>query len=381
MMKGKIPDSTVSITGIIIAAGFSFRMKTLKQLLPLNGLPAVIQAVKSMQAGGLQDIIVVVGHKSEQLIPLLRNLNVKVLINERYAEGMFTSIQTGVSNLSPQTKGFFLLPADTPIISAETIPSLIHAFQTQNEIVYPCYLGHRGHPPLVSARYIPDILNWKDEGGLRAVLNCFENYAVDVPVNDRGILLDMDTPSDYLKLCKFCRENPIPSLKECEMLLDLENVPLEVRNHSQAVASMACEIGRRLNEVGCQLNLPLIHAAGVLHDIAKGEHNHALKGADRLADYPEVAEVVAAHMDICVSSSEFPDEKEIIYLADKLVKNDQLAGLQSRFAFALEKYKDDPMVRQKVMERLENALMIKDKIEALLKMPFDSIGLEHLRGK
>lgn len=374
-------ESAELITGIIIAAGFSSRMKTFKQLLPLNGLPAVIQAVKSLQAGGLQDIRVVVGYKSEQLIPLLRNLNVKVHINERYAEGMFTSIQVGVADLPQQTKGFFLLPADTPIISRETIRSLIHAFQTQNEIVYPCYLGHRGHPPLVSARYVPDILNWKEEGGLRAFLNGFENYAVDVPVKDQGILLDMDTPWDYLKLCKFCCENPIPSLKECEMLLNIENVPLEVRNHSQAVAFFASELARRLNDAGCSLDLPLIQAAGVLHDIAKGEHNHALKGAERLADYPEVAEIVASHMDICVSPSEFPDEKEIIYLADKLVKKDQLIGLQSRFAFALEKYKDDPLIKQKVMERLENALTIKDKIEALLKMPMDNLELEHLRGK
>lgn len=380
-MKDKMPESAASLTGIIIAAGFSFRMKTLKQVLPLNGVPAIVQAVKSLQAGGLHDIRVVVGYKSEQLIPLLQNLDVTMLINEHYAEGMFTSIQTGVANLPPQTKGFFLLLADTPIISAETIPSLIHAFQNQSEIVYPCYQGERGHPPLISARYIPDILSWQEEGGLRAVLNRFEDYAVDVPVNDRGILLDMDTPSDYLKLCKYCRVDQIPSVEECEMLLDIANVSPEVRNHSHAVASVACELGGRLNAAGGRLNLSLIQAAGILHDIAKGEPNHAQRGAERLADYHEVAEIVAAHMNIEVSSAEFPTEKEIIYLADKLVKKNQLTGLQSRFSFALEKYKDDPQIKQKVLERLNNAQLIKEKIEVLLGMPLESIGLEHLRGK
>lgn len=380
-MKDKMPESAVSLTGIIIAAGFSFRMKTLKQVLPLNGVPAIVQAVKSLQDGGLHDIRVVVGYKSEQLIPLLQNLNVTILINEHYAEGMFTSIQTGVANLPPQTKGFFLLLADTPIISAETIPSLINAFQNQSEIVYPCYQEERGHPPLISARYIPDILSWKEEGGLRAVLNRFEDYAINVPVNDRGILLDMDTPSDYLRLCKFCRVDQIPSVEECEMLLDIANVSPEVRNHSHAVASVACELAGRLNAAGGRLNLSMIQAAGVLHDIAKGEHNHAQRGAERLADYPEVAEIVAAHMNIEVSSAEFPTEKEIIYLADKLVKKNQLAGLQSRFSFALEKYKDDPQIKQKILERLNNAQLIKEKIEILLGMPLESIGLEHLRGK
>lgn len=380
-MKDKMPESAASLTGIIIAAGFSFRMKTLKQVLPLNGVPAIVQAVKSLQDGGLHDIRVVVGYKSEQLIPLLQNLNVTILINEHYAEGMFTSIQTGVANLPPQTKGFFLLLADTPIISAETIPSLINAFKNQSEIVYPCYQEERGHPPLISARYIPDILSWQEEGGLRAVLNRFEDYAVDVPVNDRGILLDMDTPSDYLKLCKYCRVDQIPSVEECEMLLDIANASPEVRNHSHAVASVACELAGRLNAVGGRLNLSLIQAAGILHDIAKGEHNHAQRGAERLADYPEVAEIVAAHMNIEVSSAEFLTEKEIIYLADKLVKKNQLTGLQLRFSFALEKYKDDPQIKQKVLERLNNAQLIKEKIEVLLGMPLESIGLEHLRGK
>lgn len=381
MMKDKMPESAASLTGIIIAAGFSFRMKTLKQVLPLNGVPAIVQAVKSLQAGGLHDIRVVVGYKSEQLIPLLQKLNVTILINEHYAEGMFTSIQAGVADLPSRTKGFFLLLADTPIISAETIPSLINAFQNQSEIVYPCYQGERGHPPLISARYIPDILSWKEEGGLRAVLNHFENYAVDVPVNDRGILLDMDTPSDYLRLCKFCRVDQIPSVEECEMLLDIADVSPAVRNHSHAVASVACELGGRLNGAGARLNLSLIQAAGVLHDIAKGEHNHAQRGAEHLADYPEVAEIVAVHMNIEVPSAEFPTEKEIIYLADKLVKKDQLAGLKSRFSFALEKYKDDPQIKQKVLERLNNAQLIKEKIEVLLGMPLESIGLERLRGK
>lgn len=178
-MNKQMPAYTSSITGIIVAAGFSFRMKTLKQVLPLKGQPAIVQAVKSLQAGGIHDIRVVVGHRSEQLIPLLQNLKVTIIVNEHYAEGMFTSVQAGVASLPPQTRGFFLLPADTPIISAETFRCLIDTFMTQPGIVYPGYQGERGHPPLINARYIPDILNWQEEGGLRTVLNRFENDAID----------------------------------------------------------------------------------------------------------------------------------------------------------------------------------------------------------
>lgn len=380
-MNKQMPASTSSITGIIVAAGFSFRMKTLKQVLPLKGQPAIVQAVKSLQAGGIHDIRVVVGHRSEQMIPLLQNLKVTIIVNEHYAEGMFTSVQAGVANLPPQTSGFFLLPADTPIISAETFRCLIDTFMTRPGIVYPGYRGERGHPPVINARYIPDILNWQEEGGLRAVLNRFENDAIDVPVDDPGILLDMDTPIDYLKLCAYCRVDRIPSVEECEILLNLANAPLTVRNHSRAVAAVACELGRQLIAVGCRLNLSIIHAAGLLHDIAKGKHDHAIQGANVLADYPEVAEIVAAHTDIVVSPEEHPSEQEIIYLADKLVKEDQLTGLQSRFAFALEKYKDNLQIRQKVLKRLENAQLIKEKIEVLLNSPLENIWPEHLRGK
>lgn len=380
-MNGQISAIASSITGIVVAAGFSFRMKTFKQVLPLNGQPAVVHAVKRMQAAGIQDIRVVVGHRAEQLIALLQNLNVKTIVNERYAEGMFTSVQAGVTDLPPQSKGFFLLPADTPIISPQTISCLLDAFSARTGIVYPCFQGDRGHPPLIDVRYVPDILSWKEDGGLRALLNRFEKDAIDVPVDDPGILLDMDTPTDYLKLCTFCRVEQIPTVEECEILLDIADVPLSVRQHSRAVAAVACELGRQLNAAGCQLKLPLIKAAGLLHDIAKGVHDHAAQGASRLTDYPEVAEIVAAHTDIIPSPALHPSEKEIIYLADKLVKKEKLVGLQSRFAFALEEYKDNLLVRQKVLKRLEHAQFIKGKIEVILKSSLEEIWPEHLRGK
>lgn len=383
-MSGPIPalESTKStITGIIVAGGFSFRMKTFKQLLPLNGQPAVVQAIKSLQAAGIHDIRVVVGHRAEQLIPLLQNLNVMTIVNDRYADGMFSSIQAGVQNLSPDTGGFFLLPADTPIISQQTIVKLLDVFTNQQGIVYPCFQGERGHPPLINTCYVPEILHWQEDGGLRALLNRHENKAVDVPVEDPGILLDMDIPQDYLKLCKYCRLEQIPSTEECEILLEIANVPQGVRTHSRTVAAVACELGRRLNDAGYRLNLPLIKAAGLLHDIAKGEHDHAAVGASHLSDYPEVAEIVAAHTDIIISPVLRLSEKEIIYLADKIVKEDKLVSLQSRFSWALDKYKDNLTIRQKVLIRLENAQSIKEQVEAILKSPLDTIWPEHLRGK
>ncbi|MHB1652633.1 MAG: DVU_1551 family NTP transferase [Desulfitobacteriaceae bacterium] len=368
------------VAAVVVAAGFSFRMKAFKPLLPLQGEPVIVRAVANLKAAGIEDIRVVVGHKAQWIIPLLQRLKVAVIINEHYAEGMFSSVQTGVAQLPSATKGFLLLPADMPLVKPKTIKQLLAVFKSSPGIVYPCYQGVRGHPPVIDASYIPAILNWREDGGLRALLSRFEGDAVDEAVDDRGVLLDMDTLEDYIQLSAYDRVEA-PSVEECYLLLEQFKVPERVRQHGLAVAAVACELGRQLNAAGCRLNLELLYAAGILHDMAKGEREHAQAGARLLTQYPAVAGIVAVHTDITLEPDQDLSEKDIIYLADKLVQEDQLVGLQIRFGPGLEKFKNEPVLRQKVLERWQNAHAIKERIEESLNSSLEMVWPEHLRGK
>jgi molybdenum cofactor cytidylyltransferase len=90
-----------------------------------------------------------------------------------------------------------------PLVKPETIQKMLRVYNsTEHDIIYPVYKEHRGHPPLISRKLFPVIKNWDGCGGLREVLSKFQQFVAQVEVMDEGILTDMDTPEDYIKLCK-----------------------------------------------------------------------------------------------------------------------------------------------------------------------------------
>ena len=149
------------------------------------------------------DITVIIGYRAKELKTLLDSIGVKWVYNENYHEGMYSSVVAGVSSLSADRAGFFLLPADMPLVKQETIEELLRVYNsTEYDIIYPIYKGRRGHPPLISASLFPAIKNWEGCGGLRGLLSEYQEFATHVEVFDENILTDMDTPEDYINLCE-----------------------------------------------------------------------------------------------------------------------------------------------------------------------------------
>lgn len=191
------------LSAIIPAAGFSSRMGTFKPLLPLGHQTVLEKTIQSMLQAGIRDIRVVVGYRAELVVPVLDQLGVKAIVNDKYREGMFSSVQAGVKTLGRNTDGFFLLPADYPIIKPKTINTLAEQYDMScHGILYPRFGSRRGHPPLIAARYIDNILTWNGPEGMRGFLRGLEQDAMDIEVDDQGVCLDMDTPADYAKLAE-----------------------------------------------------------------------------------------------------------------------------------------------------------------------------------
>ena len=160
-----------SLAAIIVAAGYSSRMKRFKPLLSLGGSTVLEQIVRSFRDGGIRDIRVVVGHRANELLPVLERLGVQAIVNTHFSEGMFSSVSAGVQSLSPEVLGFFLCPVDNPIVKRHTLEVLQKTFfSTEFGIIYPSYQGLRGHPPIISRRYVNEVLAWTKLGGMRALL-------------------------------------------------------------------------------------------------------------------------------------------------------------------------------------------------------------------
>lgn len=190
------------LAAIILAAGYSSRMKLFKPLLPLGSSTVIENSIDSFRNAGVDNIVVVVGFQAKKLIPVLEQKGVSWVFNENFSDGMYSSIVEGVSSLPQHIKGFFLLPADIPLVRKDTIDSLVEGYKHSNmNIIYPSFSKRRGHPPLISSFLFSEIINYDGTGGLKALLRKYEEHAHYVDVDDEGVLIDIDTYEDYLRLC------------------------------------------------------------------------------------------------------------------------------------------------------------------------------------
>ena len=133
--------------------------------------------------------------------------------------------------------------------------------------------------------------------------------------------------------------------------------------HCRAVAALADELCVALRERGVELDTAAVHAAALLHDIAKGERDHAAVGGLWLKelDYPELAEIVRQHTE---PDSDALSEAGLVFLADKLVRGETRVALEERFGASLEKCKT-PEAQAAHARRFALARSLKEKIDRL----------------
>jgi CTP:molybdopterin cytidylyltransferase MocA len=345
-------------------------MGEFKPLLPFGGTTVLERAVRLFRDSGIHDIKVVVGHRSSDLLPLLERLKVQPLPNERYQEGMFSSVLTAAESLSSECGAFFLLPVDIPLVRRETVELMARSYErTVKGILYPVFRGTPGHPPLISTSYRDTILSWHGAGGLKALLKQYESDSATVETGDEAVLLDMDTPEHYKQLQ---RRLAIPSRQACEELLAKRFASdSPVVGHCRAVESLTNILVGRLNDSGCNLDTELIGAAALLHDLAKGEPRHATVGADILKEmgYDAVADLVAVHMDLPFREVDAITAADVLFFADKLLEGERFVPLETRFRRQLEQHADDLLVLGSITRRLEMARAIQRRVEAHIGFP------------
>lgn len=344
---------------VILAAGFSSRMGDFKPLMDLAGQTVLARCVGIFRDAGIVDVAVVTGHRALEVQAEVEKLGVSAIHNPAYELGMFSSLRAAVSSLSG-LDAFFLLPADIPLIRSATITALADTYD--GRIAYPCFKGERGHPPLIPASLIPKILGHDGQGGLKSLLETCPS--LDVPVWDRGILLDADTPDDFFALVRRAGRLGIGEQDEALALARL-SMPERGLAHGQAVARVALRLGEELNRHGGRLDPELIHNAALLHDIGKGQPAHEARGGEMLAGLglSGLAPIVASHRDVPPPASDVLTEKEVVCLADKLVRCDRRIAVEERFGEKLALYSLDAHACRAIRGRMNNALALRDMVE------------------
>jgi len=373
-------DAGLQISALIPAAGMSTRFEQYKPLLKLGNHTLIEKVILLFRQCGIEDIIVITGHNNEIILPLIRQAGAKAVFNQNFRTGMLSSIQTGVRAISPMSAGFFLLPADIPLIRPSTIHALISSFDdisddliTSGNIIIPQFDGEDGHPPLITARLIPEILALGADSNLGDLISRQKQKKI-VQVHDRAILMDADTQSDYERLQEKYNKIDIPDRQECQSIIDAnlegeENIKAHLKLVAETSVRLADAIEanqakhRQPENISIDLDINLIMAGALLHDIKRKEKNHADKGAQLLLSlgFPKVADIVARHMDLATPLLPHLTEAQIVYFADKLCNSASLElDYGRRFKEKMEK---NPEGRGNILRRYENTQLIQARIE------------------
>lgn len=373
------PDSAAprpDACAVILAAGLSSRMAgPLKPVLPLAGKTPLSRLADTFRQAGLTDILVAGGHRQAEVAAEADRLGLRFVFNPYYESGMFSTVKAALAAVPRSCRRLLLTPADIPLFRPATVTRLLARAEAPDAppVLYPTFGGQRGHPPCLDAALLPAVLAYGGDDGLRAALSPFPQTGVAVP--DELILADMDTPADYARLDVRAGRLGIPTVAEAETLLAIEAVPPQGLAHARGVAAVAVGLARSLNDAGAVLDLELVEAAALLHDVAKGRPKHEQAGGELLfaLGFEAAAAIVAAHRDIALPEGAPVTEREIVYLADKFVHGRQLVPVAVRFGQKLDLFAHDPEAVAAITRRRQNALTVLARVEAGLSRPLPDI--------
>ena len=176
----------------------------------------------------------------------------------------------------------------------------------------------------------------------------------------------------------------VPAREECLKLMNQYGMLNNIIDHSIEVANVALYLSEELNKRGQRIDLPLVEAASLLHDLTKTEsfkskEDHARTASRLLKEmgYERVGEVVAQHIWLSHEVDPlFISEEEVVNYADKRVMHDRIVSLEERFKDLRERYGRD----QKGMDYLGRMERVIKEIESkiFLILQIDPNNLQNL---
>ena len=183
------------IAAVVLAAGASSRMGEPKPLVRLGDRPLLAHVLDGLRRSGVGDTILVLGDSADRVRAELPTEGARVVENPAFRDGMSTSLRKGLAALPPEAAAFFVVLADEPFVRPGTYDALIAAREaTGARILVPTYHGVRGNPVLLDRSLAPEADTITGDRGCRELHQRHPNDTVEVPVDDPGVLLDLDTP-------------------------------------------------------------------------------------------------------------------------------------------------------------------------------------------
>lgn len=185
----------MNISAIILAAGKSVRMGQQKMLMPWGNTTVLGKVIETLQATNIENITLVTNSAIAAQIT-----NYKLLKAFNDTGEMLESIQLGLQAQKPSAEATLICLGDQPQVEERSVRKVCDVFrENKSSIVVPSYQMRRGHPWLIARELWGEVLQMRAPESMRDFLNAHKDDIFYVELDTPSILLDLDTPEDYLK--------------------------------------------------------------------------------------------------------------------------------------------------------------------------------------
>jgi len=190
----------MTIGAVLLAAGAGSRMGGRpKALLELGGVPLVLRQLIALSGAGVDELVIVLGHHAERIMPVIEHFPVTLVQNPRPDDGQVSSQRLGLAVLNPNVEAVLVALTDQPLINEQDITSLIGAFKKRPEgtsLVVPRVGGQPGNPVIFSAAVREQILAGESNVGCRQWRAANPDTVSHFDTDNQRFVTDIDTPDD-----------------------------------------------------------------------------------------------------------------------------------------------------------------------------------------
>ena len=196
------------ITSILLAAGISSRMGSIKALLPWENKTLIEWQIEKIQESGIQEIIVVLGSNAEKIKNKIKNLDISIVLNPDYEKGKTTTIKKGLSGVKNTESDIMLLAVDQPRHRWILKKVIDDHIKNQTLISCPINKGSKRHPIIFQNQLRKELLEIEEKTqGIRKITTKYSTSVNTIEVDSDTVNIDINTPEEYQEAIKiFSRE-------------------------------------------------------------------------------------------------------------------------------------------------------------------------------
>lgn len=170
-------------------------------LTDIDGEPLVRRSARAYLEAGLDEVVVVLGSRADEIVAALEGLPLSLVLNGDWEDGMFCSVCAGIGAVSPDVGRIAVSPADLPGVTSSLVRRIVDASLGTDDatLTVPSHAGRRGHPLVIPGALRMRVLTWPEDARLSDLFHEEDLRVTYVEGLGPAVLRDVDEPEDLGK--------------------------------------------------------------------------------------------------------------------------------------------------------------------------------------